>query len=84
MGELCYGYQDVIRMTGISRTFDPGQIRDQTKIENIGFQTSYDSAVYVVACSRRSDSGERFAKKKGARKNKSEGGGGGGERGTAC
>ena len=24
-----------------------GQIRDQTKIENIGFQTSYDSAVYV-------------------------------------
>ena len=47
MGELCYGYQDVIRMTGISRTFDPGQIRDQTKIENIGFQTSYDSAVYV-------------------------------------
>ena len=47
MGELCYGYQDVIRVTGISRTFDPGQIRDQTKIENIGFQTSYDSAVYV-------------------------------------
>ena len=47
MGELCYGYQEVIRVTGISRTFDPGQIRDQTKIENIGFQTSYDSAVYV-------------------------------------